>query len=162
MLATVDIDGRPIVAPVPMVADAAGVPVMVVSNLSTHSSRGRRDTRAAMNVGDRLLIQGDLRPVPGIQQVALTDAICEKRPDLRTAIESLDWSWLRLEPTRVRLTDDQGDERWLRPADVAGAEPDPLVLMGPDFILDVAEKLADQILLLAKTLGGRWLGSTPR
>lgn len=159
MLATVDVDGRPVVAPVPMVADAAGVPVMVVSNLSTHSSRGRRDTRAAMNIGDRLLIQGDLRAVPGIQQVALTDAICERRPDLRTAIESLDWSWLRLEPTRVRLTDDHGDERWLRPEDVAGAEPDPLVLMGPSFVGDVADKLADQVLLVAKTLGGRWLGS---
>ena len=115
MLATVDIDGRPVVAPVPMVADAAGTPVTVVSNLSTHSSRGRRDTRAAMNVGDRLLIQGDLRSVPGIQQIELTDAICENWPDLRTAIESLDWSWLRLEATRVRLTSEDGDERWIRP-----------------------------------------------
>lgn len=159
-LATVDVDGRPVVAPVPMVADASGVPVMVVSNLSTHSSRGRRDTRAGMDVGGRLLIQGDLRSVPGIQQIEMTDAVCEARPDLRTAIESLDWSWLRLEPTRIRLTDDDGDERWLRPADVAGAEPDPLVLLGPDFIEEVREKLADQVLLVAKTLGGRWLGTS--
>ncbi len=159
MLATVDIDGRPVVAPVPMVADAAGTPVTVVSNLSTHSSRGRQDTRAAMNVGDRLLIQGDLRSVPGIQQIELTDAICENWPKLRTAIESLDWSWLRLEATRIRLTTDDGEERWIRPQDVAGAEPDPLVLLGPDFATEVAEKLADQVLLVAKTLGGRWLGT---
>lgn len=159
-LATVDIDGRPVVSPVPMVADAAGVPVMVVSNLSTHSSRGRRDTRAGMDIGGRLLIQGDLRPVPGIQQIELTDDICAARPELRAAIESLDWSWLRLEPARVRLTDEQGDERWLRPADVAGAEPDPLVLLGDDFVLEVREKLADQALLVAKTLGGRWLGTS--
>jgi len=159
-LATVDIDGRPVVSPVPMVADAAGVPVMVVSNLSTHSSRGRRDTRAGMDVGGRLLIQGDLRPVPGIQQIEMTDAICDTRPELRSAIESLDWSWLRLEPTRIRLTDEDGDERWLRPADVAGAEPDPLVLLGADFIDEAREKLADQILLVAKTLGGRWLGTS--
>ncbi len=159
-LATVDIDGRPVVSPVPMVADAAGVPVMVVSNLSTHSSRGRRDTRAGMDVGGRLLIQGDLRPVPGIQQIELTDVICEARPELRNAIESLDWSWLRLEPTRIRLTDDAGDERWLRPADVAGAEADPLVLLGDAFIDEAREKLAEQILLVAKTLGGRWLGTS--
>lgn len=160
MLATVDIDGRPVVAPVPMVADAAGAPVMVVSNLSTHSSRGRRDTRAAMNVGDHLLMQGDLRPVPGIQQIELTDAICETAPELRDAVESLDWSWLRLEPTRVRLTTPDGDELWLRPADVAGAEPDPLVLLGHDFIEEVQHKLADQLLLIAKTLGGRWLATS--
>lgn len=159
-LATVDIDGRPVVSPVPMVADAAGVPVMVVSNLSTHSSRGRRDARCGMDIGGRLLIQGDLRPVPGIQQIEMTDAICEARPELRTAIESLDWSWLRLEPTRIRLTDDAGDERWLRPADVAGAEPDPLVLLGADFIDVVREKLDDQLLLIAKTLGGRWLATS--
>lgn len=160
MLATVDIDGRPVVAPVPMVADAAGVPVMVVSNLSTHSSRGRRDTRAAMNIGDHLLIQGDLRPVPGIQQIELTDSICAARPELRDAVESLDWSWLRLEPTRIRLTDPDGDERWIRPADVAGAEPDPLVLLGAEFIDEVRDKLADQLLLIAKTLGGRWLATS--
>ena len=160
MLATVDIDGRPVVAPVPMVADAAGTPVTVVSNLSTHSSRGRRDTRAGMNIGDRLLIQGDLRSVPGIQQIELTDAICANWPDLRLAVESLDWSWLRLEATRVRLTTEDGEERWIRPQDVAGAEPDPLVLLGPDFTIEVAEKLADQVLLIAKTLGGRWLGTS--
>jgi hypothetical protein len=159
MLATVDIDGRPVVAPVPIVADAAGVPVMVVSNLSTHSSRGRRDTRAAMNIGGRLLIQGDLRPVPGLQQVELTDAICASHPELRAAIESLDWSWLRLEPTRVRITDASGDERWIRPLDVAGAEPDPLVPLGSAFVAEVADKLADQLLLIAKTLAGRWLAS---
>ncbi len=158
-LATVDIDGRPVVSPVPMVADGAGVPVIVVSNLSTHSSRGRRDTRAGMDIGGRLLMQGDLRPVPGIQQIELTDAICLARPELRTAIESLDWSWLRLEPTRVRLTDGNCDERWLRPADVAGAEPDPLILLGEDFI-EVRKKLADQLLLIAKTLGGRWLATS--
>jgi hypothetical protein len=113
-----------------------------------------------MDVGGRLLIQGDLRPVPGIQQIEMTDAICEARPELRTAIESLDWSWLRLEPARIRITDEAGDERWLRPADVAGAEPDPLILLGSDFIEQVREKLADQILLVAKTLGGRWLGTS--
>lgn len=159
-LATIDIDGRPVVSPVPMVADAAGVPVMVVSNLSTHSSRGRRDTRCGMDIGGRVLIQGDLRSVPGIQQIEMTDPICAARPDLRAAIESLDWSWLRVEPTRVRFTDDGGDERWLRPEDLAGAEPDPLVLLGDEFINDVREKLADQILLIAKTLGGRWLGTS--
>lgn len=160
MLATVDIDGRPVIAPVPMVADAAGTPVTVVSNLSTHSSRGRRDTRAAMNIGDHLLIQGDLRSVPGIQQIELTDAICANWPDLRLAVESLDWSWLRLEATRVRLTTEDGEERWIRPQDVAGAEPDPLVLLGPIFTIEVADKLADQVLLIAKTLGGRWLGTS--
>lgn len=158
-LATVDIDGRPVVSPVPMVADAAGVPVVVVSNLSTHSSRGRRDTRAGMSIGKRLLIQGDLRPVPGIQQIELTDAVCLAHPHLREAVESLDWSWLRLEPTRVRLTDDDGNERWLRPSDVAGAEPDPLVVLGPGFVDEVRAKLADQALLVIKTLGGRWLAT---
>lgn len=113
-----------------------------------------------MDIGGRLLIQGDLRPVPGIQQIEMTGSICEARPDLRDAIESLDWSWLRLEPTRIRLTDESGDERWLRPADLAGAEPDPLVLLGSSFVDEVREKLADQLLLIAKTLGGRWLATS--
>ncbi len=60
----------------------------------------------------------------------------------------------------MRLTDGNCDERWLRPTDVAGAEPDPLILLGEDFIDEVREKLADQLLLIAKTLGGRWLATS--
>lgn len=159
-LATVDVDGRPVVGTEPMIADASGSPVTVLSNLSTHTSRGRQDQRAAMSIGDRLLIQGDLRPVPGLQQIELTEPLLQHHPHLRAQVESLDWSWFRLEATRVRWTDDRGTERWLRPEDLAGAEADPLVLHGPEFLDLVREKLDDQLMLIAKTLGGRWLASS--
>ncbi len=158
-LATIDTDGRPVVGTVPMIADGSGTPVTVLSNLSTHTSRGRQDQRAAMSVGDRLLLQGDLRPVPGLQQIEMTDQVVDHYPKLRAQVESLDYSWFRLVPTRVRWIDDDDNERWLRPEDVAGAEPDPLVDFGPEFLADVADRIDDNILLIAKTLGGRWLGS---
>ncbi len=159
-LATVDTDGRPVVGTVPMIADLSGTPVTVLSNLSTHTSRGRQDQRAAMSIGDRLLIQGDLRSVPGIQQFELTEPLLIHHPHLRAQVESLDWSWFRLVASRIRWLDDLGDERWLRPADVAGAQPDPLVDHGHEFLAQVAERLDENLLLIARTLGGRWLAES--
>ncbi len=158
-LATVDLDGRPYVATVPFVPDASGAPVIVLSNLSQHTIRAHQDRRAAISLGDRLLIQGDLEPVPGLQQVALTDAFVERHPDQRPQVESLDFSWFRLAPERVRWIDADGTEQWLRAEDLAGAEPDPLIEHGLDFPEEVRARLADEALLIVKVLGGRWLAS---
>ncbi len=158
-LATLDTDGRPIVATVPMVDDGEGALVTVLSNLHTHAARARQDFRAGASIGDRLLIQGDLTPVAGMQQLQVQGRFLQRHPQLRSQVESLDFSWLRLVPTRVRWIDDAGDDQWLRPADLAGAEPDPLADHDSDLAAEVADRLGDDLLLLAKTLGGRWLAS---
>ncbi|MFT7598228.1 MAG: hypothetical protein ACI8TP_001149 [Acidimicrobiales bacterium] len=159
VLATVDLDGRPAVGTVPIVDDGAGSPVTVMSNLSTHTMRGRQDQRAGMAIGDRLLVQGDLRPVPGLQQIELQEQFLARHPQLAVQVESLDYSWLRLESTRVRWTDGDGDERWIRPEDVAGAQPDPLGEHVEQLLPELIDRLDDDILLLARGLAGRWLAS---
>ncbi len=158
-LATLDIDGRPVVNPVPIASDGAGCPVTVLSNLTTHTTRARADQRASMSIGDRLLVQGDLVPVPGMQQHELTPAFLHHHPEMSTQVESLDFSWWRLVPTRVRWFGDDGVERWLRACDLAGAEPDPLVELGPDLVTSVADRLGEELVLLAKALAGRWLAT---
>ncbi len=157
--ASVDTDGRPVVATVPIVDDGEGAPVTVVSNLHTHAVRARQDFRAGASIGDRLLIQGDLTPVPGMQQLQLQGRFLQRHPNLAVKVDSLDFSWLRLVPKRVRWIDDLGDDQWLRPDDLAGAEPDPLAAHDSDIAREVADRLGDELLLLAKTLGGRWLAS---
>ncbi len=156
-LATIDTDGRPIVAPVPIVDDGAGQPVTVLSNLTTHTERARKDSRAAMSVADRLLLQGELVDVPGLQQFELQPRFVALHPTLTAQVESLDYSWFRLQIDRVRWTDDDHNENWLRPEDLFGAEPDPLADLTAVDIDDVAERLDDELLLIFRTLGGRWL-----
>ncbi len=158
-LATVDTDGRPVVATVPIVDDGEGAPVTVLSNLHTHAERARQDFRAGASIGDRLLIQGDLTAVPGMQQLQIQGRFLQRHPSLRAQVESLDYSWFRLVPKRVRWVDDAGDDQWLRVEDLAGAEPDPLADHDSNIGIEVAERLGDDLLLLAKTLGGRWLAS---
>ncbi len=160
ILATLDVDGRPVVSPVPVVADGAGFPVAVLSKLATHSERATQDHRASISLGDRLLLQGDLEPVPGIQQHELTPAFVHTHPELQAQVESLDFSWWRLVPSRVRWFDDDGVERWLRPEDLAGAAPDPLLDLGPTLMADVADRLGDELILLCKALAGRWLATS--
>jgi hypothetical protein len=157
ILATVDTDGRPIVAPVPIVDDGAGQPVTVLSNLTTHTERARRDRRAAMSIADRLLLQGELADVPGLQQLDLQPRFVALHPTLTAQVESLDYSWFRLNVDRARWTDDDNDEHWLRPEDVFGAEPDPLADLSPTDIDDVADRLDEDLLLIFRSLGGRWL-----
>lgn len=156
-LATVDIDGRPIVAPVPVVDDGSGQPVTVLSNLTTHTERARRDSRAAMSVAGRLLLQGELVPVPGLQQLELQPRFIALHPTLTAQVESLDYSWFRLTVERARWTDDDNAEHWLRPEDIFGAEPDPLANLTEGDLVDVSERLDDDLLLLFRSLGGRWL-----
>lgn len=156
-LATVDSDGRPVVAPVPIVDDGSGQPVTVLSNLTTHTVRARRDRRAAMSVAGKLLFQGELIDVPGLQQLELQPRFVALHPTLTEQVESLDFSWFRLTVQRVRWTDDNKDEHWLRPEDVFGAEPDPLAHLDAADIVNVAERLDDELLLIFQSLGGRWL-----
>lgn len=156
-LATVDTDGRPVVAPVPIVDDGSGQPITVLSNLTTHTLRARRDRRAAMSVADRLLLQGELLDVPGLQQLELQPRFVALHPTLTEQVESLDFSWFRMGVDRVRWTDDDNDEHWLRPEDLFGAEPDPLADLTTEDIADVGERLDDELLLIIRSLGGRWL-----
>ncbi|NNE95625.1 MAG: hypothetical protein HKN24_06310 [Acidimicrobiales bacterium] len=156
-LATVDTDGRPVVAPVPIVDDGSGQPITVLSNLTTHTERARRDSRAAMSIADRLLLQGELVAVPGLQQLELQPRFVALHPTLTRQVESLDYSWFGLRVERVRWTDDDGDEHWLRPEDLFGAEPDPLADLTAADIDDVADRLDDNLLLIFRSLGGRWL-----
>lgn len=156
-LATVDADGRPVVAPAPIVDDGSGQPVTVLSNLTTHAIRARRDARAAMSIADRLLLQGMLEAVPGLQQLELQPRFVERHPHLARQVESLDFSWLRLRVDRVRWTDERRSEHWLRPEDLFGAEPDPLGHLDHTDIADIADRLDDDLLLIVRSLGGRWL-----
>ena len=153
-LALLDSTGRPIVRTVPIVDDGMGRPVTVVSNLAAITTRARRDPRAGINIGDRLLVQGDLQPVPGIQQIELQSHFIAHHPTLLAQVESLDFSWFQMVATNVCWVDSDGDERWLRPADLAGAEPDPLGHWGPSDVEEIAERIGDDLILMVRGLCG--------
>ncbi len=157
-LATVDTDGRPLVSRVRFIDDGDGAPVFVLDNLSAHVLRARQDPRASFSLDDGLLLQGDLALVPGLEQLSLTPEVATSHPELANAAESIDYSWYRLIPNRARVMTST-DETWLSAGDLAGAEPDALTLAGNELLESVAEALADDTLLLVKTLGGRWLAS---
>lgn len=158
-LATLDSDGRPVVASVPIVDDGQGAPVTVLSNLSTHTIRAGQDARSGISLVDRLLLQGDLLPVPGMQQLEVQTRFLIRHPEMVEFVESDDFSWFRLVPSRVRWIDDHGDDRWLRPEDLFGADPDPLATDGSDLVAEIADRLGPNLLLMTKALAGRWMSS---
>ncbi|MEZ5343144.1 MAG: pyridoxamine 5'-phosphate oxidase family protein [Acidimicrobiales bacterium] len=157
-LATIDADGRPILSRVPFVDDGDGSPVIVLDNLSAHVLRARQDHRASFSLDDGLLLQGDIAIVPGLEQLALQPTLLEQHPSLATAAESIDYSWYRLIPERARFMGADGEE-WLSINDLAGAEPDTVMLAGAELVERVREAIADDALLLVKSLGGRWLAT---
>ena len=153
-MAVLDSTGRPIVSHVPIVDDGAGHPVTVVSNLAAITARARRDQRAGINIAGRLMIQGDLETVPGLQQIELQNHFIARHPTLVRQVESLDYSWLRLSATNVCWLDDAGYENWLRPADISGAEPDPLGHYGHEEVQQVAERIGDDLIVMVRGLSG--------
>lgn len=153
-LALLDSTGRPIVRTVPIVDDGMGRPVTVVSNLAAITTRAMRDPRAGINIGDRLLIQGDLQPVPGIRQIELQAHFIALHPTLLAQVESLDFSWFQLAATNVCWVDTGGDEQWLRPEDLAGADPDPLGHLESADIAEIAERIGEDLILMVRGLSG--------
>jgi heme iron utilization protein len=156
VLATLDTDFRPLISPVRFVADAGGTPVVVLSALDPHTLRAWQDPRASFAVGSRLLVQGDLVPVPGLQQLDAQHRFLARHPQRGHELESLDFAWLRLVPSRVRWVDDRGVDRWLRPEDLRGAEPDPLAPVAAELVGQVADSLGADVTLLARAVGGHW------
>ncbi len=161
-LAGLDIDGRPLLCPVRIVDDGSGAPVTVLANLSPLVSRSRQDTRAGMAIGAQLMLQGDLTAVPGLQQLSMQPALVARHPELAGPMESIDYSWIRLVPSRVQWTDETGTVHFLAPSDLANAEPDPLAPAQADLVAGVAERLGDDLLLMAQGLVGRWRATAAR
>jgi putative heme iron utilization protein len=155
VLATLDADYTPLLGPVPFVADADGHPVMVLSRLSRHTARAWLDPRAGLLVGDRLSLQGQLVTMPGMQQLAVQDRYLEAHPDTRTAVESLDFAWFRLDVMAASWTDDDGVVGWVTARDLADASPDPVAPHAPVLIAHLRDRLAEDLVELARTHGGQ-------
>jgi putative heme iron utilization protein len=147
VLATLDADYSPFVAPVPFVDDGAGHPVVVLSRLNSHTSRAWLDPRAGLAVGDRLSLQGRL--------LAVQDRYLERHPDAYDKVESLDFAWFRLEVASARWVDDEGDDHWLTAEDLADAEADPLGSVAEVLVADLRDRLAEDLLTIAQTIGGQ-------
>lgn len=158
-LATLDVDGRPYLAEVPFIEDGTGTPVMVLSNLSLSAIRARQDRRAAITIGDGVTLQGDLLPVPGLQQLELEERFVHAHPELIDRVRSLDYSWFRLVPLGVVWLDESGSENRLNPEDLASSQPDPLSHLSAELVASISALVGDDIVLLCTALAGRWLTS---
>ncbi len=160
LVSVIDADGLPLSGAVPMLADAQGAPVMVVSGLDPVSERARIDSRSAISVAEGAVsMQGRLEPVPGMQQIQLEEAFVERHPTSRAHVGSLDFNWWRFEAERVRLRDPQrpgGSDRWLPAADVEGAEPDPLAPFHDALVAAVNDSLGDRVHQITTHVGGYW------
>src|SRR3954454_6209097 len=151
VLATLDADYCPLVAPVPFVCDGAGHPVMVLSRLNPHTSRAWLDPRAGMAGSDRLSLQGQIVGMNGTQQLAVQDHYLRAHPKPAGKVESLDFAWFRLEIATARWVADEGDECWLSAEDLADAEADPLAAVADRLVADLRDRLAEDVLLIAQT-----------
>jgi putative heme iron utilization protein len=155
-LATLDSDFRPVVTVETFIGDGAGCPVVVLSRLAAPTLRAWQDPRASVAVGHRLLLQGDLKVVPGIQQREIQARFEQLGAPSARFLESLDFAWFRLVPLRVRWVDARGQDRWLRPEDVAAARPDPLAPDAERLVDEISRSLGDDLVLVAHTVGGHW------
>jgi putative heme iron utilization protein len=155
VLATLDADYSPFVAPVPFVVDGAGHPVVVLSRLNPHTSRAWLDPRAGMAIGDRLSLQGRLLGMNGSQQLAVQDRYLEMHPHGYGKVESLDFAWFRLDVASARWIDDAGDESWCTAEDLADAEPDPLAAVAEILLADLRDRLAEDLLGIAQSVGAQ-------
>jgi len=149
-LASLTSDFQPYVTSVAYLGDQGGNPVMVIANLEPHVRQAWLNAKAGMLIGDDVSILGTLEPVPGTQQIDLQPRYLEVHPDAERYVETLDFSWLRLVVSAVRWR-----STWLDLEDWANAEPDPLAPDAPRLLADVESMIGDDLLILARSIGGR-------
>ena len=148
--------------------DDAGRPIVFVSTMAEHTRNAAADPRASLIVTEpvpegsdplaagRVTLVGELLEVRGDERPAVRDRYLAANPASAYYIDFGDFSFWRLEVAGVRYVGGYGRMSWVRAADYAAAEPDPLAgEAGAGIVEHMNADHADSLVLLARVLGGR-------
>lgn len=163
-LGTLSERGYPYGSAVSYAVDAAGAPVLLLSELAEHTANARRDPRASLLVaseapggGDplgsaRLTLVGRLalQAEPG----PLRARYLEAHPYAAAYADFRDFGFWRLEVEACRFIGGFGHMSWVEPGDYAAAAPDPLAADAAGIVAHMNRDHADANLLYVQQLAG--------
>lgn len=163
--------GFPFGSVVTYAADAAGRPVLWLSDLAEHSRNLATDPRASLLVAEdrpgdplalaRATLLGEVRVVDGAEHAAAAEAHRAAHPD--SCVQDFhDFRLYRLDVVDVRFVAGFARMSWLDSGSYAAAEPDPLLGHRDRIVAHMNDDHADALVSYCRVLAGRPRTETAR
>ncbi|OLT20362.1 hypothetical protein BJF78_09560 [Pseudonocardia sp. CNS-139] len=163
-MATIGEGGFPFGSLVSHAVDAAGRPLLLLSDLAEHSRNLRTDPRASLmasesGAGDplalaRVTVVGTVGELLGDERAAALEVYRAAQPGAFYAGFG-DFRLYRLEVASVRYVGGFGRMSWVTADEYAAAEPDPLRPHTRRIVDHMNEDHADSLVLFCRVFGGR-------
>ncbi|HAF68246.1 MAG TPA: hypothetical protein DCL16_03900 [Acidimicrobiaceae bacterium] len=164
VLSTLTSEGYPYGSLVSHLADSAGNPVILISDLAEHTKNARSDNRASLLVdtahtsegdplvGARLTLIGQLRLLEGESE--LEDRYLTKHPYSADYANFKDFNFWKLDVERCRFVGGFGHMSWMTASDYSNAEEDPFTHTASGAIQHMNDDHADANLIFVQERGG--------
>jgi heme iron utilization protein len=162
-----DPEGVPFGSLVALASDAAGRPLLLLSELAEHTRNLHGSPRASILVtaaatgADDLLAHARVTLVGSCARIdddastrAARDTFLAAHPSAATYASFKDFAMYRLDPSAVRYVGGFGRMSWVDPADYAAAEPDPLAPHEAGIVEHMNDDHHDAVLAYARALAG--------
>ncbi len=158
--------GCPYGSLVTVAVDAAGRPLLLLSELAEHTGNlhacadasvllteplGTHDEPLALG---RVTILGRCAKVEGDERGAVREAFLRWQPGASYYVDFKDFAFYRLEPRALRYVGGFGRMSWVDAADYAAAEADPLAADAAGILSHMNADHANAVLAYATTLAG--------
>lgn len=127
-----DVAGFPFGSVAPFCPDRHGRPLLLVSSIAEHTRNMKADPRVSLIVtesgedsqeGGRLTLVGSARALTGDEEVEAGARYFRRFPHAAGYRKAHDFSFFRLEPTRLRFIGGFGQIHWLEPDTVCRPNP---------------------------------------
>lgn len=156
--------GYPFGSLMPYAADAAGRPVLLISNMAMHTQNIHADPRASLFVaqaGDedplgtaRATLVGDVLPIPADQVGEARDLYLSRYQNSRSWVDFKDFGFYRLEPLDIYYVGGFGVMGWVTAGEYRSAQVDPLANAVPRILGHMNSDHVPAMILLAKAHAG--------
>ena len=168
-LATIGAGGFPFGSLLTHAVDAAGRPLLLLSDLAEHTRNLAGDARVSLmavqdGAGDplalgRVTVVGEVAELRGAERTTALAGYRDTHPGAFYAdpstIEDHGFRIYRLEVASVRYVGGFGRMSWVDAADYTAAEPDPLRPHAARIVEHMNDDHADSLVLFARVFGGR-------
>ena len=154
--------GFPFGSLMPYALDAAGRPLLLISNMAMHTQNLKADPRASLFLsqaaidGDplgaaRATLVGEAQPVPADDREDAKTRYLQAHENSRYWVDFTDFGFFRLEPIDLYYVGGFGVMGWVAAADYVTAAPDPLAPATAGILRHMNADHLDSLLLLAHT-----------
>jgi putative heme iron utilization protein len=159
--------GTPFGSVAPFGLDAAGRPVLCISEIAEHTQNLRADPRGSLLIArpvapgedplaaGRVTLLGTLAVVPDDETAAARDAHLAGNPHASYYMDYGDFALWRLEIASIRFVGGYGRMSWVSVDAWTAAEPDPVAAVAAGAVAHLNGDHADACLLMARHLGER-------